>query len=394
MLKSDSKENLLSNQQTTMEILVIDDNLLLINLLAKSLIQDGIGVTSVTNIEDAIKLLKGQIFDAVLYDGPIDGYSKEAILELFDKNNFFQDQRIVLFSGVTQPDFIQKWKTKGLYSYIEKPTSTQKILEFLQVIKNDPRPKKILNSQTTQEQNIIEETTKTIEEEATPEQLTKVEELTKQIEELELQSAKPTSSQETIQKPELVLKQDEAIEEEATPEQLTKVEELTKQIEELELQSAKPTSSQETIQKPELVLKQDEAIEEEATPEQLTKVEELTKQIEELEIDYDYQASENIKQDSIENSPDITFEAYSNNEFTNILSRLSSIKNQFLYNTSNVSNINQIQTTEDELFNLKKEIAKVRRKVYRSRSKQKNTKSTSTQKKRSKKQRTPKKKRK
>ena len=402
MLKSDYKENLRSNQQTnnTLEILVMDDNLLLINLLAKSLIQEGIRVISTTDVKDATKLLKEQIFDAVLCDGPIGGYSKEAVLELFHKNNFLQDQRIVLFSGATQPEFIQKWKTKGLYSYIEKPTSTQKILEFLQVIKNDPLPKKILNLQTTQEQNIIEETKTTVieEEEATPEQLTKVEELTKQIEKLESQSVKPTFSQETIQEPELVLKQDETIkeEEEATPEQLTKVEELTKQIEKLESQSVKPTFSQETIQEPELVLKQDETIkeEEEATPEQLTKVEELTKQIEKLEIDYDSQISENIKQNSIENSPDTTFEAYSNNEFKNILSRLSSIKNQFLYNTSNVANINQTQTTEDELFNLKKEIAKVRRKVYRSRPKQKNTKFTSAQEKRTKKQRTSKKKRK
>ena len=310
MLKSGYEENLLSNQQTdnTMEILVMDNNLLLTNLLAKSLIQDGIRTTSVTDVENAVKILKEQIFDVVLFDGPNDGYSKEAILELFDKNNFLQDQRVVLFSGLTQSSFIQKWKTKGLYSYIEKPTSTQKILEFLQVVKKDPRPKKALNSQTTQEQKIVEENT------------------------------------------------------DATM-----------------------------------------VVESEATPEQLAKVEELTKQIEELEMNYDSKVSENIKQNYIENPPDIekkqlpqtTFETYSNSEFKNILSKLSSIKNQFLYNTSYVDNSrSQIQNTEDELFNLKREIAKVRRKVYRTRAKQKNTKSTSAQKKRDRKQHIPKKKRK
>ncbi|MGH1521235.1 MAG: hypothetical protein ACRBB2_02525, partial [Nitrosopumilus sp.] len=126
------------------------------------------------------------------------------------------------------------------------------------------------------------------------------------------------------------------------------------------------------------------------------------KQIDELEKNYNSKVSENIKQHHIESnsdtpkkqSPQTMSEAYSDSEFKNILSRLSSIKNQFLYNTSNVNNMSQIQITEDELFNLKKEISKVRRKVYRTRPKQKSTKSTSSQKKKDKKQRTSKKKRK
>ncbi len=361
MLKSEYKENLSSNQQTdsTMEILVMDNNILLINLLAKSLIQEGIRITPVTDVENAVKILKEQIFDAVLFDGPNGNYSKEAILELFDKNSFLQDQRIVLFSGVTQSSFIEKWKTKGLYSYIEKPTSKQKILEFLQVLKNDPRPKKILNSQMTQEQEIVEGNTETA----------------------------------------------MIVEDEATPEQLAKVEELTKQIDELELQPPESTSSEKTVQESESDSKQDETtmiVEDEATPEQLAKVEELTKQIDELEKNYNSKVSENIKHHHIESHsdtpkkefPQTTFETDSNSEFKEILSRLSSIKNQFLYNTSNVNSVSQIQITEDELFNLKKEISKVRRKVYRTRPKQKNTKSTSSQKKKDKKQHTSKKKRK
>jgi len=361
MLKSDYKENLPSNQQTdsTVEILVMDNNVLLINLLAKSLIQDGIRITSVTDVENAVKILKERIFDAVLFDGPNGDYSKEAILELFDKNSFLQDHRVVLFSGVTQFSFIEKWKTKGLYSYIEKPTSTQKILEFLQGVKNDPRPKKILNSQTTQKQEIVEGNTETA----------------------------------TI------------VEDEGTPEQLAKVEELEKQIDELELQPPESTFSEKTVQESESVSKQDETatiVEDEGTPEQLAKVEELEKQIDELEMNYNSKVSENTKHHHIESHsdtpkkqfPQTTFETYSNSEFKNILSRLSSIKNQFLYNTSNVNSMNQIQITEDELFNLKKEISKVRRKVYRTRPKQKNTKSTSSQKKKDKKQHTSKKKRK
>jgi len=413
MLKSDYKENLPSNQQTdsTVEILVMDNNVLLINLLAKSLIQDGIRITSVTDVENAVKILKERIFDAVLFDGPNGDYSKEAILELFDKNSFLQDHRVVLFSGVTQFSFIEKWKTKGLYSYIEKPTSTQKILEFLQGVKNDPRPKKILNSQTTQKQEIVEGNTETatiVEDEGTPEQLAKVEELEKQIDELELQPPESTFSEKTVQESESVSKQDETatiVEDEGTPEQLAKVEELEKQIDELELQPQESTFSEKTVQESESVSKQDETatiVEDEGTPEQLAKVEELEKQIDELEMNYNSKVSENTKHHHIESHsdtpkkqfPQTTFETYSNSEFKNILSRLSSIKNQFLYNTSNVNSMNQIQITEDELFNLKKEISKVRRKVYRTRPKQKNTKSTSSQKKKDKKQHTSKKKRK
>ncbi|MDH5568316.1 MAG: hypothetical protein OEX98_00810 [Nitrosopumilus sp.] len=405
MLKSDYKENLPSNQQAdnTMEILVMDNNILLINLLGKSLIQDGIKITSVADVENAVKILKERIFDVVLFDGPNDDYSKEAILELFDKNGFLQDQRIVLFSGATQSSFIEKWKAKGLYSYIEKPTSTQKILEFLQVVKNESRPKKILNSQMTQEQEMLEgniETSMIVEDEATPEQLAKVEELTKQIDELEKNYNSKVSKS--------VSKQDETsmiVEDEATPEQLAKVEELTKQIDELESQPPESTSSEKIVQESESVSKQDETsmiVEDEATPEQLAKVEELTKQIDELEKNYNSKVSKNIKQHHTENHsdtpkkqfPQTTFETDSNSEFKKILSRLSSIKNQFLYNTSNVSSVSQIQITEDELFNLKKEISKVRRKVYRTRPKQKNTKSTSSQKKKDKKRHTSKKKRK
>jgi len=361
MLKSDYKGNLPLNQQdnNTMEILVMDSNLLLINLLGKSLIQDGIKITSITDVENAVKILKERIFDVVLFDGPNDNYSKEAILELFDKNGFLQDQRVVLFSGVTQSSFIEKWKAKGLYSYIEKPTSTQKILEFLKVVKNDPRPKKILNSQMTQEQEMVEGNT-----------------------EISM-----------------------IVEDEATPEQLAKVEELTRQIDALELQSAESTSSEKTVQESESVSKQDEIsmiVEDEATPEQLAKVEELTRQIDALEKDYNSKVSGNIKQHHIKNYSDTpkkqfsqtTFETNSNSEFKKILSRLASIKNQFLYNTSNVNSVSQIQITEDELFNLNKEISKVRRKVYRTRPKQKNTKSISSQKKKDKKRHTSKKKRK
>jgi len=195
------------------------------------------------------------------------------------------------------------------------------------------------------------------------------------------------------------------VEDEATPEQLAKVEELAKQIDELESQPPEPTASQETMQESESVSKQDETamiVEDEATPEQLAKVEELAKQIDELEMNYNSKVSGNIKQHHIESHshtakkqfPQTTFETYSSSEFKNILSRLSSIKNQFLYNTSNVNSMSQIQITEDELFNLKKEISKVRKKVYRTRPKQKNTKSTSSQKKKDKKQHTQKKKRK
>ena len=379
----------------TLNILVVDNNTLLINLLEKSLIQDGVNISAVTNIEDAIRLLKEKIFDAVLCDGPIDSYSKETILEIFEQNNFLRDQRIVLFSGFTQPDFIEKWKRKGLYSHIKKPASRKKILEFLRATKNDPNLKKI-NSQTIHEQ---------MEEEATSEQLAKVEELTKQIEELESQSTKPAPSTEGTHKAEIDLKSaeqtiEEEKEEEATSEQLAKVEELTKQIEELESQSTKPAPSTEGTHKAEIDLKSaeqtiEEEKEEEATSEQLAKVEELTKQIEELESQSTKPApsTEGTHKAEIDlkSAEQTTFETQSNSEFKNILSKLASIKNQFLYNTSDTSNIGNIQTIE-ELFNLKKEIGRIRRKVYRSNTKQKRSKSTSTQNKKTKKQRLAKKK--
>ncbi|WP_316506660.1 response regulator [Nitrosopumilus sp.] len=412
----------------TTNILVIDNNILLINLLKKSLVQDDIKIAAVTNIEDAIQLLKEKIFDAVLCDGPIDNYSKETILEIFEQNNFLQDQRIVLFSGLIQPDFIEKWKRRGLYNYIKKPTSRKKILEFLQATKKDVNSKKTFNSQTIQEQ--VKEDGEEEEEEATPEQLAKVEELTKEIEELESYSTKLTPSTEITHKAEIDLESAEQVkedgeeeeEEEATPEQLAKVEELTKEIEELESYSTKLTPSTEITHKAEIDLESAEQVkedgeeeeeEEEATPEQLAKVEELTKEIEELEsystkltpsteithkAEIDYSKTSKVIESSSPNTlktqlSQTTFETQTNSEFKNILSKLASIKNQFLYNTSDISDIDRTQTTE-ELFNLKKEIGKIRRKVYGSRPKQKRSKSASIQNRGSKKRRLSKKKRK
>ena len=383
-----------------MNILVVDNNVLLINLLEKSLVQDGVKISAVTNIEDAIQLLKEKIFDAVLCDGPINNYSKETILEIFEQNNFLRDQRIVLFSGLTQPDFIEKWKRKGLYNYIKKPTSRKKILEFLHATKNDSNLKKTFTSQTMHEQ--IEK-----EEEATPEQLAKIEELTKQIKELESQSTKPAPNTEVTYKTEIDLESAEQTkvdekEEEATPEQLAKIEELTKQIEELESQSTKPAPNTEVTYKTEIDLESAEQTkvdekEEEATPEQLAKIEELTKQIEELESQSTKPApnTEVTYKTEIDYSKtqlsETTFETQTNSEFKNILSKLASIKNQFLYNTSDIVNIDHVQTTE-ELFNLKKEISRIRRKVYKSRPKQTRIKSTSLQNKKTKKQQSSKKK--
>ena len=385
MLKARYSNEFSGKLDNTLNILIIDNNILLINLLEKSLIQDGVNLSAVTNIEDAVQLLKEKIFDTVLCDGPIDNYSKEKILEMFEQNNFLRTQRIVLFSGFTQPDFIEKWKRKGLYNYIKKPASSKKILEFLQATKNDPNSKKTFNSQTIHEQ---------IEEEATPEQLAKVEKLTKQIKELESQSTKPTQNTEVTHKVEIDLESAEPTkeEEEATPEQLAKVEKLTKQIKELESQSTKPTQNTEVTHKVEIDLESAEPTkeEEEATPEQLAKVEKLTKQIKELESQstkptQNTEVTHKVEID-LESAEQTTFETQSNSEFKNILSKLASIKNQFYYNTSDTSDIGYTQTIE-ELFNLKKEIGKIRRKVYSSSPKQKRSKSTSIQNKKTKKQR-------
>ena len=119
------------------------------------------------------------------------------------------------------------------------------------------------------------------EEEATPEQLSRLEQLEKQIEELE-------SQPEPVVEPE---------EEEATPEQLSQLNELQQQIDDLENVLSKQKFSEPVI----------EPEEEEDTPEQFSKVKELEKEIEKLEaVDIEHEIiqtlqKQNKKLDDIEN---------------------------------------------------------------------------------------------
>jgi hypothetical protein len=160
-----------------------------------------------------------------------------------------------------------------------------------------------------QELDLAPEPVEPEEEEATPEQLTRLEQLEKQIQELESKpepvepeppssprgSLPKESAEELPQELDLAPEPIEPEEEEATPEQLTQVNDLQQQIDDLEnilSHQNFPDSNPE---------------EEEATPEQFSKVKELEKEIEKLEaVDIEHEIiqtlrKQNKKLDDIEN---------------------------------------------------------------------------------------------
>jgi ActR/RegA family two-component response regulator len=124
-------DTLRSNSQLDLDILIIDDNKSFASLLARFMSLRGCNVIVSHTLADSISILKDKKPDIVILDPTFRNYTKDETLTEFQKHNFLQNHKIIIFGGTCEPTFIDKWKPQGLYSYLEKPTEIENIMNFL-----------------------------------------------------------------------------------------------------------------------------------------------------------------------------------------------------------------------------------------------------------------------
>lgn len=119
-------------------ILIVDDNPEIVKLLSRILQENGYSVSNV-NLGKFFDLIKEQAFYAVIIDAPLPGYDGTTILDELEQKGILTRQKIILFTPLDLSDqFIDQWKKKGLYSYIEKPATVDIILKTISNIPEIP----------------------------------------------------------------------------------------------------------------------------------------------------------------------------------------------------------------------------------------------------------------
>jgi len=112
------------------DILIIDDNSKIISLLSEILVKNGYGVFSTNSFEEGLNMLQKQTFYTVLLDAPMHGFEGLSVLDTLEKENILREQKIILFTGLEiSISVIKEWQLKGLYAYLKKPISVEKIIK-------------------------------------------------------------------------------------------------------------------------------------------------------------------------------------------------------------------------------------------------------------------------
>jgi len=172
-----------------MKILIIDDNIPLVNMFAKMLRIKGFFVATETTFKTGLQHLENKLYHVAFVDAPLDDYDEKQILTMLQENQVFHKTFVFLFSSVDFDNIeLDKWKKRGLYSYLQKPVKRSVIMKTL-----DDLYTKInfTTSQITSEP-VVED------EEATPEQLVGLEQLEKQINKFEDITLQLTPNQKNV----------------------------------------------------------------------------------------------------------------------------------------------------------------------------------------------------
>jgi len=109
-------------------ILIVDDNMNNIQLLASMLTSNGFNVEFATNGFDAIQWIKEETFDLVLLDimmPEMDGYD---VCETIRKDKKHKDLPVIFLTAKTDKESIVKGFTKGGNDYVTKPFDMRELL--------------------------------------------------------------------------------------------------------------------------------------------------------------------------------------------------------------------------------------------------------------------------
>lgn len=121
-----------------MKVLVIDDNNDIIRLLEVVAKSEGHEITQVDNGLDGINLMKNNEFDAVFLDISMPKFSGIDVINTLDKDGILKKQPIILFTASSlSTKEMQEMTSKGIHSYLQKPTHINQIIDTLNQIKKN-----------------------------------------------------------------------------------------------------------------------------------------------------------------------------------------------------------------------------------------------------------------
>ena len=115
----------------TKEILVIDDNSDIRQLISSILIDNGLKVREAANYEQALLEIKKKLPDVAVIDVKLDKGDNDGIELLKHLKKIDDDVPVIMISGHANGQMAVDSLKLGAFEFIQKPFSTERLLNFL-----------------------------------------------------------------------------------------------------------------------------------------------------------------------------------------------------------------------------------------------------------------------
>jgi two-component system response regulator (stage 0 sporulation protein F) len=115
-------------------ILVVDDEINMRETLADILIEEGFDVRTAETGEKAVKICKGEPFDAVLMDVRMPGIDGiEASRRI---RRIHRDIRVIIMSAYSVDHLVRASPVEGIVAFLRKPLDAAEMLRLLDEVRN------------------------------------------------------------------------------------------------------------------------------------------------------------------------------------------------------------------------------------------------------------------
>ncbi len=119
-------------------VMVVEDDLFLVQLLANRLTQAGLNVIKASDGDEALTLLKGTKPDLILLDLILPKKSGFEVMEEIQKNPLLKRAPIIIISNLGQDDDISKGKKLGAIEYyVKAKTSIEDLVSKVEEVLTD-----------------------------------------------------------------------------------------------------------------------------------------------------------------------------------------------------------------------------------------------------------------
>lgn len=144
-----------------MKILVVDDEVITLNILRKTVHWDSLGFTNIftaMNAEDAKEILMTEGVDIALCDIELPGESGLDLIEWTQK--IYPDILCIILTAYPDFNYARSAISLGVFEYILKPASADEIERVLRSaidkVENDRLPRQSMNLSDEKDQNAVE----------------------------------------------------------------------------------------------------------------------------------------------------------------------------------------------------------------------------------------------